>query len=139
MEGGNELAPEARKKLAPAEGRGFRLTVSQPRKGRKIVRIHLSALRASRPLVCQVPGLAAGATLLRPSGPVHSWPLYLRVWAPLTFLRNESPHTPEVLRYTAGTSCNWNTLPSGSIPSQRLMPWNSHSFSAPFSSPPSSF
>jgi hypothetical protein len=36
--------------------------------GRKIMRIHLSALQASDAFVVRVPGLAAGATLLRASG-----------------------------------------------------------------------
>src|SRR5262245_4249402 len=42
----NELAPEARKKLAPAEGRGFRFVVRQPRRG---VRLCESIIRRSVP------------------------------------------------------------------------------------------
>src|SRR5215471_2598581 len=66
------IAPEARKNLAPAEGRGFRFVVSQPRRG---VRLCQSIFRPSGPralLFVRSPGLTAGATLLRPSGPIYS-------------------------------------------------------------------
>src|SRR5215472_17391397 len=61
----NELAPEARKKLAPAEGRGFRFVLSQPRRG---VRLWESIFRPSGPRrSCRVP--PASRPGLRSYGP----------------------------------------------------------------------
>src|SRR5262249_17189499 len=114
----NELAPEARKKLAPAEGRGFRFVVGQPPWRRKIVRIHLSALQASATLVCQGPLASRGCC---PNRGVATFPLLCEEG----WLRDQEKRREASLVRADGVVFNlnkilWNLITTPSAPKRKL-------------------
>jgi hypothetical protein len=65
----NELAPEARESVAPAERPGFRTRNVTAPAGRKSRRALLLRASSADLMTNFYPGLTAGATFSRPSGP----------------------------------------------------------------------